>query len=534
MKQILTQLLVTSAMLSAAHHCLAAEPNAGLPTPAANIVRFDIARFDVTGNTLLSPTLVEKTLAPFVGNQRDFADVQRALEALEAAYHARGYNVVQVELPEQELNQGVVRLKVVQTRIGKILIEGNRQFSDRNIRTSLPALQEGQTPNINKISNALKVANENPAKKVNLQLESGEKDEEVNAMLKVTEDNVWKAGASLDNTGTRATGKTHLGVSLQHANLFGLDHVASLQYTTSIEKPSKVKVYGLGYHIPLYSLGDSIDLYGSYSDVDSGTISAGLVNLAVSGKGRVWGARYNQNLGRHQNYEPKLQYGLDYKAFINGVQFAGQELGHDVTVHPLSLGYTGAWTLPKGEASIGLSVARNIPGGDKGRSADFNAVRIGASSNYLIWRFSGSYARNLAQDWQWRSAFSGQYTADALIPGEQFGAGGSNSVRGFSEREISNDYGAQLNNELYTPNLCSNIKMFATQCRFVAFYDLAHLQRNKALAGEITSSSLSSAGLGMRILIDRYWNLQVDYGHVLSGNAGSDKNRMHFRLNLSY
>ncbi|MEN9868321.1 MAG: hypothetical protein RL748_3911 [Pseudomonadota bacterium] len=541
MKQILTQILAASLMVSASHGAFAADasqPASPAPTKtpdtSAGVVRFDIERFDVTGNTLLSPTLVEKLVAPFAGKNRDFADVQKALEALEAAYHARGYNVVQVELPEQELNQGVVRLKVVQTRIGKILIEGNRQFSDANVRASLPPLQEGKTPNINQISNALKVANENPARKINLQLESGEKDEEVNAMLKVTEDNVWKFGASSDNTGTRATGKTHLGFSLQHANMFGLDHVGSFQYTTSAEKPSKVRVYGLGYHIPLYGLGDSIDLYGSYSDVDSGTISAGLVNLAVSGKGRVWGVRYNQNLGRSKNYEPKLQYGLDYKAFINGVQFSGQELGNDVTVHPVSVGYTGNWTLNQGEASIGLNLARNIPGGKKGKTADFNAVRIGASANYTILRFSASYARNLAKDWQWRSSLSGQYTSDALIPGEQFGAGGSTSVRGFNEREISNDYGVQLNNELYSPNLCSAIKIFATQCRVLAFYDLAHLQRNKALAGETTSNSLSSTGLGLRLSIDRYWNVQLDYGHVLSGNAGLDKNRMHFRVNLAY
>lgn len=538
MKQILSKLFVVASFVSASQPGLAAVSDANTATPAppptATIVRFDIERFDVTGNTLLSPTLVDKILAPFVGKQRDFADVQRALEALEAAYHARGYNVVQVELPEQELNQNVVRLKVVQTRMGKILIEGNRQFTDINIKNSLPSLQEGKTPNIQEISNALKVANENPAKKVNLQLESSDKDGEVNAMLKVTEDKIWKAGLSLNNTGTSATGKTQLGVSLQHANLFGLDHVGSLQYTTSVEKPSKIKVYGLGYHIPLYSLGDSIDLYGSYSDVDSGSVTAGLITLAVSGKGRVWGVRYNHNLGKVKNYEPKLQYGLDYKAFINGVQFGNQQLGRDVTVRPISIGYTGIWTLPKGEANIGLSVARNVPGGNKGRSADFNAVRIGASSTYMVWRFSGAYARNLERDWQWRTTVSGQYTGDALIPGEQFGAGGSTSVRGFSERESSNDYGAQVNNELYSPNLCAGIKMFATQCRVVAFYDLARLQRNKALAGEINGSSLSSTGLGMRVLIDRYWNIQFDYGHVLSGNNGNEKNRLHFRLNLSY
>jgi hypothetical protein len=53
---------------------------------------------------------------PFTGQGRDFGDVQRALEALEAVYHARGYSVVTVQLPEQELNGGVVRLNVIQTR----------------------------------------------------------------------------------------------------------------------------------------------------------------------------------------------------------------------------------------------------------------------------------------------------------------------------------------------------------------------------------------------------------------------------------
>jgi hemolysin activation/secretion protein len=96
-----------------------------------------------------------------------------ALEALEAAYHARGFNVVQVALPEQELDQGVVRLQVVETRIGKLRVEGNTVFSEDNIRRSLPGLVEGQTPNLGAVSSSLKLANENPSKKTTLQLQSG-------------------------------------------------------------------------------------------------------------------------------------------------------------------------------------------------------------------------------------------------------------------------------------------------------------------------------------------------------------------------
>jgi hemolysin activation/secretion protein len=537
MKHTLTRLVISSALAASAAcswRADAVEQNANI-TPDAPI-RFDITRFEVTGNTLLDPNLLRHVLAPFAGSNRDFGDVQRALEALEAAYHQRGYNVVQVEIPEQELNRGVVLLKVVQSRIGNITVEGNQHFDQANIRRSLPGLREGETPNIKQVSNSLKLANENPAKKTSLQLESGDKDGEVNAALKVSDDKVWKAGVTLDNTGTKDTGKTHLGVLLQHDNVFGLDHVLSVQYTTTLEKPSKVSVYGLGYHIPLYWLGDSIDLFGSYSDVDSGTVAAGLVNLQVSGKGAVYGARYNQSLARVGNYEPKLVYGLDYKAFQNGVQFLGQQLGRDVTVHPASIGYTGAWTLAAGEASFAVTALRNIPGGNLGRTADFNAVRIGATANYSILHYGATYSRVLPADWQLRLALSGQYTRDALIPGEQFGAGGASSVRGFAEREVANDYGYQVNAEIYTPNLCAAIRSFATQCRVLAFYDGAHAARNKPLPGEITDINISSVGVGLRLAVERYVTFQFDYGHAINvfGSARIDKNRFHFRMSVAY
>jgi len=102
-------------------------PNTVQAQPAAP--RFDIQRFEVQGNTLLAAEAVEQTLAPFRGGNREFADIQRALESLEQAYRDRGYGVVQVSLPEQDITQGVVRLRVVEARIGRIIVEGNTILS---------------------------------------------------------------------------------------------------------------------------------------------------------------------------------------------------------------------------------------------------------------------------------------------------------------------------------------------------------------------------------------------------------------------
>jgi hemolysin activation/secretion protein len=528
MKLSLTH-LVSGAVLAMASQVAVAADEAG-----DGVVRFDIVRFNVTGNTLLSTKEIDAAVAPFVGKKRDFGDVQRALEALEGVYHALGYSVVQVELPEQELDRGVVLFKVVQTRIGRVSVTGNQHFDEANIRRSLPALQEGKTPNIKQVSAGIKLANENPAKKITMKLQSGEVDDEVNAKLEVADESPWKISANFDNTGNESTGKTHAGFVLQHANLFARDHVASVQYTTTLEKPSQMAVWGAGYHIPLYGIGDSIDLIGSYSNVDSGTVAAGLVNLAISGKGSVLGMRYNQTLQKRGNYEPKLIYGIDQKVFKNFVLFQGTNFGNDITVRPLSVNYLGNWALDNGDANVSLTLAHNLPGGSKGKQADFDKGRLGAPADFTVLRFAGAFNRTLEKDWQLRSIINGQWTPQALIPGEQFGAGGASSVRGFGEREVSNDVGIQGNIELYTPSLCPTRETW--QCRVLFFYDGAYAKRNHALPGELLNTTIGSVGVGLRYLIGSGVNVQVDFGHIVhaGATAGSDKNKVHVRVGLSH
>lgn len=519
--------LITGSVLAAA---VSAAWGAG--QDAATTIRFDISRFEVAGNTLLAPADINAAVTPFTGKNRDFGDVQRALEALEAAYHARGYKVVTVRLPEQELDRGVVRFDVVQAKIGRVTVSGNQVFDEANVRASMPTLVAGQTPNLNLVSANLKMANENPARKINLKLQSGAADDEVDARLEVSDEKAWKAMLNLDNTGNEQTGKTHAGVVLQHANLWGRDHLGSFQYTTTVEEPSQVSVYGLGYHIPLYALGHSVDLFASYSNVDSGSVSAGLFNLAVSGKGATYGARYNQTLARRGELEQRLVYGIDYKAYKNNVVFAGQDFGNDVTVHPLSLGYLASLPLAAGEASLSLTAVHNIPGGSRGKRADFEQARAHAKAAFSILRFGGAYTRMVAQDWQLRVLVNGQYSGDALVPGEQFGAGGAASVRAFDERALSTDAGAFANVELYSPNLCGA----RWQCRALAFYDAAYGSRNKVLPGELKSASIAGAGLGLRLAMGASMHMQLDAAHAVRSGplATTDKNKIHVRLGVAY
>jgi hemolysin activation/secretion protein len=264
----------------------------------AQAERFDIDRFKIEGNTLLRPDEIDAVLKPYTGKQRGSGDVQRAIEALRQRYRTAGFSVAWVVAPEQDLDKGIVTLQVIEARIGKVSIEGNRFFDVSNIRSSLPALREDVSPRAGDISANVQLANENPAKQVDVVLRPGEKQGVVDATVDVIDVPPLKAFLTLDNTGNAQTGDFRLGVGMQHANLFNRDHIGTLNYVTSPGKANQVSLYSGSYRLPLYSRGDSMDFILAYSDVNAGTTQTVAGPLTFSGKGTVYGLRYNQLLER--------------------------------------------------------------------------------------------------------------------------------------------------------------------------------------------------------------------------------------------
>jgi len=492
--------------------------------PEAAVPVFAIQDYRVEGNTLIPPDKVRTILSPFTGSGKDFGTVQQAVEALEKVYRDQGYAMVMVTLPEQELEKGVVLLKVRENRLGKIHVEGNRHFDEANIRGSLPDLHQGETPNLNVISRSLKLANENPSKKINMQLMNTAKEDEIDANITVVDEKAWKVGLSADNTGDKRTGRSRVGAILQHANLFNRDQLLTLQYITSPENLKDVNIYSLGYRIPLYSLGASIDLIGAYSDVDSGSISAASYNMNVSGKGTILGLRYNQNLTRIGNYEHKIILGLDYRAYESDVNFLGMPIGNNVTVHPVTLTYNGTWNWENRlNAGFYLTGLQNLPGSWDGRDdpENFAAARASAPRAYNIFRYGGNLIMNMGWDWQGRLLVNGQYTNDQLVPGEQYGIGGATSVRGFLEREFSNDKGYAGSLEIYTPDLTKLAGFSQVQTRLLVFYDRGYVSRKDPLPGESGSTGIASFGPGLRITDGKRLSLSADCGFAIDPLDGT-------------
>ena len=497
---------------------------------SGGLPRFEIKRFEVSGNTLLEPDQIETTLRSYAGPGKSFSDIEAARQALLIAYQSAGFGAVQVVVPEQQVSAGVVKLNILQAKISSVNVGGNKFFSNDNIRRSLPRLKEGQTPNTRDVTQDLRVANESPAKQVTVFFKTGEKAGDVEATAQVSDDKPSKIFISLDNTGSGETGYQRLGVGFQYANLWDKDHVITLQYTTSPDHLSDVSIFGLGYHFPLYGYKSSLDIYGGYSDVNSGTV-AGLFN--VSGSGTVAGVRFNYYLDKLGEYEQKLGLSQDYRAFQSNVDFSGTQLGSDVTVHPIGLTYNGQLRLENsGQIGFFVGASKNISGGNDGNQAAFNLARGGAKASYSVYRLGANISHPFANGWEVQALADGQYTPDALIPGEQYGLGGLNSVRGFKEREVSSDYGYRATAELYTPSFANALKLDNSHLRALVFYDMGYVKRNKSLPGEIGATGIASIGAGLRYSLGKRFNARFDYAYVLDGapTRAEGQQRAHFSL----
>jgi hemolysin activation/secretion protein len=519
--------------------------------------KFDILSYDIQGATLLKSGEVDTLVAPFAGKGRTYADIQKALEALEMAYRVRGYGAVNVRVPEQEITSGVVRLSVVEAVIGKALLDGNTHFDAANIRASLPNLKEGATPNLSDISENVQLANENPAKHVEVTLTTSETPGVIDAKVRVTEENPHRFFASLDNTGTDDTGKHRLGLAYQNANLLGGDEVLTLAYTGSpdvwLGHPDNVKadVYSIAFHKPFYSIGDSLDFIYGNSNVDVPSVQN--TGFGIVGKGEIAALRWNHNFPRSGEYSSKLTFGYDYK-YLNSTcdpdQSGTTGSCTPYTLQPVSATYLGQFEGIDYAATYNVGVMVNLlptglnyagsPGTAAAGENDHYSFITGrpVSDHFAALRFSGSYSQRVS-NWMLRAAIAGQFADSALPPAEQLGLVGAMAVRGYEERAIATDTGHFVNLEAYTPNLAGSFGA-PGNLHGLAFIDIGYGHNRGAKGTPFDTISLVSTGIGVRYTLRKDVSFSWDAAKVIDPgpeNVGIEEQgdwRSHFKLTIGF
>jgi hemolysin activation/secretion protein len=392
---------------------------------------------------------------------------------------------------------------------------------------------------------------------VEVTLGVSEDEGKVDVKVEVKEEDPERFYVTLDNSGTKASGKHRVGVSYQNANIGNSDQVLTLAYTTAVDPPGgmkilssrvfpwqddsgvKVDIFSVGYRLPLYSLGDSIDLiYGNSStNTPSNTPTLG-TGLAINGKGEVFGLRYNHIFPRAGEYTSRLVLGFDYK-YMNA-RCTNPATGAPFTIdpptatagctphtfRPVSATYSGQWQKP-GEAidfNIGF-VHHLFPMGteytfvpappEAGGTDRYSAVSgYRSKDEFSALRYGGSYATAIAGDWLLRVAANGQHANNALPAGERLGLAGQNAVRGFLERAVAVDRGLVANFEAYSPDIAAGLGV-PGNLKWLVFFDAARgFNLNPSLNQRVNIASL---GVGLRYNLKKDISARVDIARVMDG-----------------
>ncbi len=488
--------------------------------------------FTVTGFTLSDPLPIPEAqadaiLAPRIGQELSLDDLLETAKELEAAVRDAGWSFYRIVLPPQTLEAGQVFLQVVNYTVGNIAVEGNRFFSADNIRRSLVRLETGTAANVKTLARDVRYVNRHPVKHVEIRFREGEQAGTVDATLRARDARPWSVFSILRNTGSESTGTNRLSVGYQHTNLFDRDHVLNLTWTTSPHKHyiDDVRQVGISYALPLYALGGNLGAYYAESDVDSGNLEN---FFEVRGAGEIYGVNFSKYLPRIRDHlDQEVQVSVEDKLFTNDISFANIPIGTNVRSRPLGIRYAVSRETALVKYGSQLQILHNLPGGYANTSTRYRAVRADAPKNWQAIRFAGFGNFSLAGDWRFNFDLTGQYSDDALIPGEQLGLGGLASVRGYEERELAGDSGYVLRSELVAPSY--------NKARLHWFYDHGYRDLQSPQGGTLEHEWISGTGLGLRYAWKQF-ALRLDWAMALQDGVSTEEGDffMHTYLVFKY
>lgn len=513
-------------LLMAAPPSLAAE--AGEP-------RFDVWEIAVGGNTVLDARQIEKTVYPFLGPSRTVADVEAARKALETAYREAGYGTVVVNIPEQDVEQGVVRLDVLQGSIDRLRVSGATYFSPLRISESVPALAPGTVPELPQVQAELIALNGRSAdRRITPVLRPGRYPGTVEAELKVDDRLPVHGSLEVTNAYTRDTSRLRATGTVSYDNLWQREHSMALGYQTAPQETDDVTVLFATYTA---RLADSPWILSGYA-IDSDTSVSSVGTLGVLGQGQIAGLRFIRPLPALAGGFQRATFGVDYKDFDESIALTGNQPEIETPVRYGTVSAGWGLVFPGEERSTDINLlavmGSRVLGND---TEEFAAKRSGASPSFAYLNVGFSHQRALPAGMGLRLALRGQIAGAPLISNEQFSFGGAGSVRGYLESQQFADDGLSAQFEWLSPDWGRRLADVASG-RVHAFVDAGVGRLQDALPEQDDDFFLWSAGLGLRTVLWRRLTQDIEWAVPLEdsadGSIESGDDRWHFAVRYAF
>jgi hemolysin activation/secretion protein len=487
-----------------------------------------IQEYRVEGSHKLTPLEVEEAVYPYLGPGRTTEDVEHARAALEKAYQDKGYQTVAVQIPPQQVRNGVVILQVIEGKVGRLRIRGSRYFSLSQIRKQAPSMAEGTVPNFNDVTRDLVALNQIPDRRITPTLRAGVEPGTVDIDLNVNDTLPLHGSLELNDRNSPDTTSLRLNGSISYNNLWQLGHSAGFSFQIAPENLSDAEVFS-GYYLARFPQweGFSLLLQGTKQNSDVSTLGS----IAVAGKGSIFGMRGIFILPPGKDFYESISAGFDWKHFDQRVGLNTGALTSPITYYPVSAVYTSTW-VPKGsETDLDAGVTFGIRGlGSKDN--EFDNSRFKASGNFIYFRGDLSHTHDLPGGMQVYAKVQGQVADQPLVNTEQIAGGGLYTVRGYYEAEELGDNGIFGTVELRSPSLLSWMRQKEDEWRFYAFVDAGTLTIREPLPEQQDVFDLASWGFGSRIQLYQHFNGSLDIAVPMISSTDTTVHEVRFIFRL--
>ncbi|MCZ7647797.1 MAG: hypothetical protein M5U26_21495 [Planctomycetota bacterium] len=452
-------------------------------------------------------------------------------------YRAHDRPFVKISVPEQDITTGVVQYLVVESKIGKVTIEGDRFWRTKQYADAVN-LKPGDEISEKQLIEDLNYFNENAFRSVKPVFKPGAEPNTTDLVLQAEERFPVRFYGGYEDTGTQTTGLDRWLVGFNWANGFMHEHEIGYQFSADIEARRLLSHSGY-WRIPLPHR-HKLQLSGGYSTIQA-PINEDLNNTGFNFQLSL---RYIAPLPRLGKYRHEAQLGFDFKQTDNNLEFGGQEVFSSlVDVLQAALQYNGNYPDDWGRTNFTLN-AYYSPGhlSDLNTSRVYGQARAATDPQYAYSLLALERTWSLPKEITFVNRLKGQVSSARLQSTEQLLVGGFASVRGYDDRLIAGDEGFEVSTELRSPNfslgLINGDPQYDNRIQFVAFWEFARTYNFANVFGERKHTDIESVGGGVRYRLGSHLSVHFDYGRQLrriDGNVeGGDRGRIHLGVVVSY
>ena len=500
--------------------------NPSIPLLPAEIPgKIIIKRFEVIGNTVFPQAEIDRLLQPYILRPISFGELLAVQRVITQLYVDNGYINSGAFIPPQTIEDRVIKVQVIEGTVAEIQITGLKRLNSNYVRSRLE--RAVQSPlNQNKLLQALQLLQIDPLI-ANISAELSEGVDPGSSFLRVdiTEADPIASKLSFDNQIVPTVSNNRRQIEINHSNLLGWGDRFNIAY---INTQGSDALNNLSYTFPLNARNGTLELL--YSLVDSQIIQENFRGFDIETETANFNLIYRQPL-----------YQTSTREFVAGIIFARQDSQTTLGDQPFPLA-RGA----NDEGETKISAIRLFQEFIDRNEQEVLALRsqfsIGVDifdatindnlpdSEFFSWRGQAQYLRLLSPDTSILIRSDFQLAGEALVAIEQFSLGGGNSVRGFSQDMLLGDNGLLVSVELRHSFL--RIARWNTTLQLIPFVDFGTVWN--ADDTELETNTLSSVGIGIKLLVGDSFNARLDWGIPLVevDNLGDSlqENGIHFSL----